>query len=173
EKDVEEKLLIPLLTKLDYRETDWTRQLSQKAGRKEKAIPDFVFFPKGERHFQNAPMIIEAKYDMNSALERTKSYNQALSYARLMKSTVFGICDRDRLIIYKERCGTFDRFKPAFEKHWQSLRNGEVFRQLKLLIGRNVINASNRHLPQSKHDNKSSKALHYVQNNQSECNQNR
>ena len=139
EKDVEEKLLIPLLEKLDYSETDWTRQLSQKAGRKEKAIPDFVFLPKGEIHFQNAPMVIEAKFDMSSSIERTKSYNQALSYARLMKSSVFGICDKDRLIIYKEKKGYFDRFKPIFEKHWQSINDVEIFRQLKLLIGKEVI----------------------------------
>jgi hypothetical protein len=139
EKDVEEKLLIPLLNKLGYSETDWTRQLSQKAGRKEKAIPDFVFLPKGEIHFQNAPMIIEAKYDMSSNLERTKSYNQALSYARLMKSSVFCICDKDRLMIYKEKKGYFDRFKPVFEKHWQSINDAEIFRQLKSLIGKKII----------------------------------
>jgi len=139
EKDVEEKLLIPLLEKLGYSETDWTRQLSQKAGRTEKAIPDFVFLPKGEIHFQNAPMVIEAKFDMSSTIERTKSYNQALSYARLMKSSVFGICDKDRLIIYKEKKGYFDRFKPVFEKHWQSINDAEIFRQLKLLIGKEVI----------------------------------
>jgi len=139
EKDVEEKLLIPLLDKLGYSETDWTRQLSQKAGRKEKAIPDFVFLPKGEVHFQNAPMIIEAKFDMSSTIERTKSYNQALSYARLMKSSVFGICDKDRLVIYKEKKGYFDRFKPIFEKHWQGINDVEAFRQLKLLIGKEVI----------------------------------
>ena len=40
-----------MLKRLGYTESDWTRQLSQKAGRKEKAIPDFVFFPKGEKHF--------------------------------------------------------------------------------------------------------------------------
>lgn len=139
EKDVEEKLLIPLLKKLGYSEINWARQLSQKAGRKEKIIPDFVFFPKGEIHFQNAPMIIEAKYDMNSGLERTKSYNQALSYARLMKSSIFGICDKDRFIIYKEKNGNFDRFKPIFEKHWQSLNDTEVFLQLKKLIGKENI----------------------------------
>jgi len=139
EKDVEEKLLIPLLEKLGYSETDWTRQLSQKAGRKEKAIPDFVFFPKGEIHFQNSPMIIEAKFDMRSNIERTKSYNQALSYARLMKSSIFGVCDKDRLIIYKEKNGYFDRFNPSFEKHWQNINDAETFRQLKLLIGKNVI----------------------------------
>ena len=125
--------------KLGYSETDWTRQLSQKAGRKEKAIPDFVFLPKGEVHFQNAPMVIEAKFDMSSNIERTKSYNQALSYARLMKSPTFGICDKDRLIIYKEKKGGFDRFAPTFEKHWQSINDAETFRQLKLLIGRDTL----------------------------------
>lgn len=139
EKDVEEKLLIPLLSKLGFKETDWTRQLSQKAGRKEKAIPDFVFLPTGETHFQNAPLVIEAKFDMSSNIEKTKSYNQALSYARMMKSPIFGICDRDRLIIYKENKGHFDRFKPTFEKHWQNLNDAETFRQLKLVIGRNAI----------------------------------
>jgi len=140
EKDVEEKLLIPLLEKLGFSETDWTRQLSQKAGRKEKAIPDFVFFPKGEIHFQNAPMIIEAKFDMSSNIEKTKSFNQALSYARLMKSSIFGICDKDRLIIFKEKNGYFDRFKPTFEKHWQNINDSETFRLLKILIGKEAIN---------------------------------
>lgn len=139
EKDIEEKLLIPLLEKLGYSETDWTRQLSQKAGRKEKAIPDFVFLPKGEIYFQNAPMVIEAKFDMSSNIERTKSYNQALSYARMMKSSVFGICDKDRLIIYKEKNGYFERFTPTFEKHWQNINDAETFSQLKLLIGKEAI----------------------------------
>jgi len=139
EKDVEEKMLIPLLQKLGYSATDWTRQLSQKAGRKEKAIPDFVFLPKGELHFQNAPMVIEAKFDMSSNIERIKSYNQALSYARLMKSSVLGICDKDRLIIYKEKNGYFDRFSPIFEKHWQNINDAETFRRLKLLVGKEAI----------------------------------
>ncbi|HXH99171.1 MAG TPA: hypothetical protein VNI52_02800 [Sphingobacteriaceae bacterium] len=139
EKEVEEKLLIPLLEKLGYSDTDWSRQLSQKAGRNEKAIPDFVFLPKGETHFQNAPLVIEAKFNMSSNIERTKSYSQALSYARLMKSSIFGICDKDRLIIYKEKNGHFDRFTPVFEKHWQSLNDADTFRLLKLLIGKDAI----------------------------------
>ena len=139
EKDVEEFLLIPLLSKLGYSENDWTRQLSQKAGRKEKAIPDFVFFPKGEIHFQNAPLVIEAKYDMSSSVERMKSYNQALSYARMMRATIFAICDKDRIIIYKEIDNNFNRFKPTFEKHWQNLNDAETFNNLKKIIGREYI----------------------------------
>jgi len=139
EKDVEESLLIPLLEELGYTSSDWTRQLSQKAGRKEKAIPDFVFLPSGERHFQNAPLVIEAKFDMASNIEKTKCYNQALSYARMMRASLFGICDKDRLIIYKEQDGYFDRFHPSFEKHWQNINDEEVFRQLKLLIGKDEL----------------------------------
>lgn len=139
EKDVEEKLLIPLLEKLGFIATDWTRQLSQKAGRKEKAIPDFVFFPKGETHFQNAPMIIEAKFDISSNLEMTKSFNQALSYARLMKSSIFCLCDKERLIIFKEKKGYFDRFNPTFEKYWHNINETETFRLLKILIGKEAI----------------------------------
>jgi hypothetical protein len=98
-----------------------------------------VFFPKGEIHFQNAPMIIEAKFDMSSNIEKTKSFNQALSYARLMKSSVFGLCDKDHLIIFKEKNGYFDRFKPTFEKHWQNINNAETFRLLKVLIGKEAV----------------------------------
>ncbi|GAB3577519.1 hypothetical protein GCM10027578_45340 [Spirosoma luteolum] len=144
EKDVEERLLIPLLSKLGFTEKDWTRQLSQKAGRKEKAIPDFVFFPKGEIHYQNAPLVIEAKFNMSSSIERTQSYNQAFSYARMMKSQLFGICDKDRIVIYRESKGVFDRFNPIFEKHWQNINDPEIFNKLKLIIGKDVVrNLSN------------------------------
>ena len=46
ERDVEENILIPILKRIGYKDSDWTRQLQLKAGRKEKAIPDFVFFHK-------------------------------------------------------------------------------------------------------------------------------
>ncbi|MFN4363585.1 hypothetical protein [Epilithonimonas caeni] len=139
EKDVEDKLLIPLLEKIGYSETDWTRQLLQKVGRNEKAIPDFVFMPTGELHFQNTPLVIEAKFDISSNIEQTKTYNQALSYARIMKSSTIGICDKERLIIYKEKNGHFDRFKPTFEEYWQNINNAETFRDLKLLISKEAL----------------------------------
>lgn len=139
EKEVEENLLIPLLEKLGFSSIDWSRQISQKAGRTEKAIPDFVFLPQGEIHFQNAPMVIEAKFDISSNIERTKAYNQALSYARMMKSKIMGICDKERLIIYKEKKGNFDRFNPIFEKHWQKINEAETFNYLKQIIGKEVV----------------------------------
>lgn len=140
ERDVEELLLIPTLMELGYSESDWSRQCTQKAGRGLKAIPDFVFFPHGEKHLQNAPMLIEAKYNMSSQGEFTKAFNQVYSYARLMRSSIMGICDKDRLIIYRaDSNGVFDRSCPAFENHWAALKDAEVFNQLQQIIARPLI----------------------------------
>lgn len=143
EKDVEEKILIPMLGKLGYNENDWTRQLSQKAGRKEKAIPDFVFFPKGEKHFENAPMVIEAKLDMAPIQEQLKAFKQGLSYARMLHSAILGICDKERFILYKvDKNGGADRNNPIFEDHWASIySDAEVGATLNHLIGREVVRA--------------------------------
>lgn len=139
EKEVEEKLLIPLLAELGYSQSDWQRQLSQKAGRSLKAIPDFVFFPRGERHFQNAPFVLEAKYYLNSSNERMNAFNQALSYCKMMSADLLGLCDKERLIIYSRKDGVFGRFNPSFEKHWGNIKSPETFAELKKIIGKEVV----------------------------------
>lgn len=141
EKDVEENILIPMLQRLGYSETDWSRQLSQKAGRTEKAIPDFVFFPRGEKHFENAPMVIEAKLDMSLITEQQKAFSQGLSYARMLRSSLMGICDTERIIIYRvDKDGSADRNNPLYENHWKAIYSDEVEgAKLKQLIGREVV----------------------------------
>ena len=141
EKDVEEKILIPMLEKLGYTEADWSRQLSQKAGRTEKAIPDFVFFPRGEKHFENAPMVIEAKLDMSLITEQQKAFSQGLSYARMLRSKIMGICDKERLILYRvDSNGASDRNQPLYENHWKAIYSDEVEgARLKQLIGREIV----------------------------------
>ncbi len=140
EKDVEEKILIPLLEKLGYTSEDYTRQLSQKAGRGLKAIPDFVFFPRGERHFHTAPFVIEAKYDMRSMRELDAAFEQALSYSRMLQNSIMGICDKERLILYSVENGVADRSNPIFENHWTVIHSDVgTFQRLKKLIGREII----------------------------------
>lgn len=141
EKDVEEKILIPMLQRLGYTEADWSRQLSQKAGRTEKAIPDFVFFPSGEKHFENAPMVIEAKLDMSLITEQQKAFSQGLSYARMLRSSLMGICDKERIIIYRvDKDGSADRNNPLYENHWKAIYSDEEEgAKLKQLIGREVV----------------------------------
>lgn len=141
EKDVEEKLLIPLLDKLGYNHNDWTRQASQKAGRNLKAIPDFVFFPKGQEHFQNAPFLIEAKFDMSSIRELKNAFEQAASYSRMMQCKLMGICDKERLILYKlSSSGAWDQSKPIFENHWEVINNdADVYAELRKIIAPEII----------------------------------
>ena len=141
EKDVEENVLIPFLEKIGYSEADWTRQLSLKAGRNEKAIPDFAFFATGERHFESAPMLIEAKFDMSLITEQQKAFSQALSYARMLRSSIMGICDKERLILYKvDKNGAADRSRPLYENHWETIYSDAIEgAKLKQLIGRDVV----------------------------------
>ena len=127
EKDVEEKILIPMLERIGYKKNDWVRQLSQKAGRKEKAIPDFVFFPKGDKHFNNAPMIIEAKLDMSTAREQQKAFKQAYSYARTLRASIMGVCDKERLILYTiDKAGHADYGLPIYVNHWKVIFSDTV-----------------------------------------------
>lgn len=141
EKDVEEKLLIPLLDKLGYNCDDWTRQASQKAGRNLKAIPDFVFFAKGPEHFQNAPFLIEAKFDMSSIRELKNAFEQAASYSRMMQCKIMGICDKERLILYKlNSSGAWDQSRPIFENHWEVINNdADVYAALRKIIAPEII----------------------------------
>lgn len=140
ERDVEDQLLIPVLQELGYTSKDWSRQCTQKAGRGLKAIPDFVFFPKGEKHLQNAPMVIEAKLNVATQTEYIKAFNQAYSYARMMRSSIMGICDKERLILYRaDSNGVFNRNCPIFEEHWAALREAETFNQLQRLIAKDIV----------------------------------
>ena len=117
------------------------KKLQEKAGRGLKAIPDFVFFPKGEKHFASAPMVIEAKLDMSSIAEQRNAFSQGLSYARMLRSSIMGICDKERLILYRvNKNGIADRNSPLFEEHWLSIYgDAEVGVKLNQLIGREVI----------------------------------
>ena len=148
EKDVEEEILIPLLKRIGYHDTDWTRQLQIKAGRKEKAIPDFVFFPHGDTHFESAPLVIETKLDMSSMIEVQKAFRQALSYARLLRSNLMGICDKERLIIYNlDFYGCCNIEQPLFDYHWQSIFSDKIIgTKLNQLIGAEVIKEKYRTL---------------------------
>jgi hypothetical protein len=141
EKDVEEKILIPYLLKLGYSEQDWTRQLSLKAGRGLKAIPDFVFFAHGEKHMEAAPFVIEAKLDMSLMVERRNAFSQCQSSARLLRSRIMAICDKERIVVYSVSNEGFANYEnPIFEQHWAAVySDSNVGPHLRKLIGREII----------------------------------
>ncbi|MCQ2244948.1 MAG: type I restriction enzyme HsdR N-terminal domain-containing protein [Bacteroidaceae bacterium] len=142
EKQVENKYIKPLLHDiLGYTEEDYTQQARHKSGRKEKSIPDFVFFQKGEHGLEHCPFLIEAKVDFKSTRQRRKDYEQGLSYAQTYRSKLMSIMDRHRVIVYHvDEYGCADYAHPAFEQQWEVIYSDPgIQSKLISLIGREVI----------------------------------
>lgn len=142
EKQVENKYIKPLLHNiLGYTEFDYTQQARHKSGRKEKSIPDFVFFQQGEHGLEHCPFIIEAKVDFKSTRQRRKDYEQGLCYAQTYHSKLMSIMDRHRVIVYNvDANGAADYAHPAFEQQWEVIYSDPA-EQSKLisLIGKEVV----------------------------------
>ena len=86
-------------------------------------------------------MVIEAKLDMSSIAEQRNAFSQGLSYARMLRSSIMGICDKERLILYQvNKNGIANRNTPLFEEHWLSIYgDADIGAKLNQLIGREVI----------------------------------
>lgn len=142
EKQVEEKYIKPLLHNiLGYNIEDYTQQARHKSGRKEKSIPDFVFFQEGEHGLEHCPFIIEAKHDFKSTRQRRKDYEQGLSYAQTYHAKLMSIIDMNRVIVFKiDKNGCADYTKPAFEAQWEVIYGDQdIQNKLIKLIGREPV----------------------------------
>lgn len=142
EKQVENKYIKPLLHNiLGYREEDYTQQARHKSGRKEKSIPDFVFFQKGEHGLEHCPFLIEAKVDFKSTRQRRKDYEQGLCYAQTYHAKLMSIMDRHRVIVYHvDDNGSADYSHPAFEHQWEVIYSDpSIQAKLISLIGREIV----------------------------------
>ena len=141
EKDVEEKILIPVLMDLGYEQTDWVRQLKYKKGRGVSEIPDFVILPEGEELHVHSPLMIEAKLHMKTSKERAENFSQAYSYARTIFAKYLGICDKIRLVLFERNAeGCYDQSHPVFDEQWAVILNDTpTFSRLNKLIGKTVL----------------------------------
>jgi len=95
EKDIENKLLEPLLLKIGYTKDDWIRQLKLRMGRGDKVYPDYVILPHIERNNESCYWVWEAKYSINSHKQLEEDFGQAKSYALRLKSSGLGIVSRE------------------------------------------------------------------------------
>ncbi len=133
EKDVEDKLIKPLIKKLGYSERDYVQQLYIEIGNHNHAlIPDFVIKPVTTRGHQTAFCIIEAKYSIHGHREMGEVQIQARSYARQLKVQYSVIASKDRIWVYRP---DDDYTKTVFSASWDELNTADVFSQLLKLIG--------------------------------------
>ena len=85
EKDVENKLIKPLISKLGYTEDEYEQQLYIEIGNHNKAlIPDFVLLPDKTHGHTSGFGIIEAKRSIPSEKVLKEVFIQARSYARVL-----------------------------------------------------------------------------------------
>ena len=133
EKDVEDKLIKPLLLKLGYEEKDYTQQLYIEIGNHNHAlIPDFVLLPNRSAGHSSAFAIIEAKKTIpnDKVLEETKT--QARSYANQLKTRYSVVASKEKIWVTSEKD---DYSKDIFIAAWAELYDPDVFYQLEKMIG--------------------------------------
>lgn len=132
ERDVESLLLEPLMQELGIKPTDYIRQLSLQAGRGARIYPDYALFYKNKQGSESAKILIEAKLFMKSNRDVEDAFCQAVSYAKLLESSIVILCDKIALYIYEKNEG-YDRDR--YTKHyWGDVQNPDVFRYLQTII---------------------------------------
>lgn len=132
EKDVEEKLLEPLLKKLGYTKENWTRQLSVRMGRGERNYPDYALFPKGSKGEETARFLWEAKFTIPNKRQLKDAFLQAKSYAMRLQSEGFGLVAKEGIwVSFAKDNFLFGKIKSY---SWADLENPDVFNEVKLSL---------------------------------------
>lgn len=138
EKDVEEQLLIPLLSKFGLvAGRDYIRQLPIHAGRGNRIYPDFALYFCDSRTEPAAKILIEAKLHIKNNKERVEAFVQAKSYANLLQSHTLVLCDDSLLIVYPKREGFNRNYYEEF--HWSELLNPDRLSKLRKYLTNNKI----------------------------------
>lgn len=133
EKDVENKLIIPLISKLGFNETEYAPQMHIAVGNHNTMlIPDFVLLPNDRIGCESAFAIIEAKLTIPDSKALNKVKNQARSYARQVLAEYSVIADKNKVYLYSK---TDDFEKEIFIATWEELNDADYFKKLRDIIG--------------------------------------
>ncbi len=133
EKDVENKLIKPLLVKLGYNEDQYEQQLYVEIGNHNKAlIPDFVLLPDKRRGHVSGFAIIEAKRSISSDKMLKEVFVQARSYARVLSTKYCVVASKEKIWI-AQRGDDYDAI--VFEATWKELNKEDCLYALDKLIG--------------------------------------
>lgn len=134
EREVEVALIEPFLCELGYTDKHWVRQLSIRMGRGERNFPDYVFLIQKEKNYEEAFMLIEAKYWIKNNKELEDAFKQVWSYGQRLTAKVLIIADKNAIWIYERKNDSFDRTK-YIKKYWKELEQPDDFAAIKRMIG--------------------------------------
>ena len=134
EKDVERKLIVPLIEKLGYSSSEYKDKLQIMVGNHNfKLIPDYTILPKVTTGHHSAFAIIEAKHHIPNKKALDEACSQARSYAVQLKAKYSVIASKDKIWIYKP---DDDYTSAAFSATWSELNNPDTFSALFKMIGK-------------------------------------
>ena len=134
EKDVEEKLIIPLLHKLGYDDNDYKRQMYVEIGNHNNTlIPDFVLLPDERRGSASGFAIIEAKRSIPNKKMLEEVMVQAKSYAKLLTTKYCVIAAQEKIWV-SERHDGYESI--ILEVEWEQLNDADTFYALNKMIGK-------------------------------------
>jgi len=136
ERDVEEKLLEPLLARLGYAPKDWRRQVPLRIGRGERIYPDYVLFAEtSKRGEESGDFIWEAKFRITGRRQLEEAFAQALSYARHLGARGLGLVALEGVWVAEEKRGL--RFDALAHSTWRDLTGPDAFHELRIMAGKN------------------------------------
>ena len=134
EKDVEDKLIKPLLHRLHYTDSDYVQQLYIEIGNHNHAlIPDFVLFPHQSKGHYSAFAIIEAKKSIPNDKYSEVTKTQARSYSKLLNTQYSVIASQEGVWVTSKKDDYSDSI---YMSTWQELTDADTFFKLEKLIGR-------------------------------------
>lgn len=134
ERDVENKLVKPLLERLDYSDSDYIQQLYIEIGNHNHAlIPDFVLLPSKSHGRQIAFAVLEAKLSITNQKQLEETITQARSYAKLLGAKYQMIASKEKVWLFSDED---DFAKVIFSVAWCELHDPDKFMQLYKLIGK-------------------------------------
>ena len=132
ERDVETKLLEPLLEKLGFTHQDWQRQLKVKIGRNERIIPDYVIFPRLERMNETGYWVWEAKHSIANSGQLANDFNQAKSYALRLQCQGLTLASKEGIWT----CLNPFNFEEVKFWTWHQIQELETFNQIFSFLGK-------------------------------------
>jgi hypothetical protein len=143
EREVEQKLLEPLLLQLGYKEEDWKRQLPLRMGRGERYFPDYAFLASTEKGFETAYMIIEAKYTINTNKKLVEAFKQAWSYAIRLQAKAIVIVDKEAIWVFDRQNEGFSRDR-YWKKFWEELKQPDHLKTIARIIDKQALAKQSR-----------------------------
>ncbi|ATD65241.1 hypothetical protein CGZ65_07925 [Neisseria weixii] len=96
ERDVEVELIEPLLKDIGKNKV-WTRQLTVKMGRGERVFPDYALLNERQKSYEQASILLEAKYHIQSNQELEAAFRQVWSYGLRLSARLLIIADKNSL----------------------------------------------------------------------------